>query len=283
MGRAATTPELDACAFDVVASGEPTYADAYAEVVEFRDEQRSAEVAPPPDRPTTTRSGGATAPTGTAALTLEGKLAPISDPEPPADAVPQLEGEVDVPDGSLILVSLECPAATDYVVTVSGPAGATTTLPLCGTQLGVPDDNDEPRSGEAYQWVADGGTHEITLEDLSPDGTTRRVELSVFVDNSPTADTSSGASWSGSLSGIGDVATLRIPGGTTNAKFAVTAAPGLCITSILLSSEDLTSTGIPMCDRPDPEIEVLRAPGTESIVIVHSRDAAGGTFELRRR
>ena len=283
MGRSATTPELDACAFDVVASGEPTYADAYAEVVEFRDEQRSAEVAPLPDRPTTTRSGGATAPTGTAALTLEGKLAPISDPEPPADAVPQLEGEVDVPDGSLILVSLECPAATDYVVTVSGPAGATTTLPLCGTQLGVPDDNDEPRSGEAYQWVADGGTHEITLEDLSPDGTTRRVELSVFVDNSPTADEFSGASWSGSLSGIGDVATLRIPGGTTNAKFAVTAAPGLCITSILLSSEDLTSTGIPMCDRPDPEIEVLLAPGTESIVIVHSRDAAGGTFELRRR
>ncbi len=283
MGRAATTPELDACAFDVVASGEPTYADAYAEVVEFRNDQRSVEVAPLPDRPTTTRSGGATAPTGTAALTLSGKLAPISDPEPPADAVPQLEGEVDVPDGSLILVSLECPAATDYVVTVSGPAGATTTLPLCGTRLGVPDDNDEPGSGEAYQWVADGGTHEITLEDLSPDGTTRRVELSVFVDDSPTADEFSGASWSGSLSGIGDVATLRIPGGTTNAKFAVTAAPGLCITSILLSSEDLTSTGIPMCDRPDPEIEVLLAPGTESIVIVHSRDAAGGTFELRRR
>ena len=32
-----------------------------------------------------------------------------------------------------------------------------------------------------------------------------------------------------------------------------------------------------------PEIEVLLAPGTESIIIVHSRDAAGGTFELRRR
>lgn len=63
----------------------------------------------------------------------------------------------------------------------------------------------------------------------------------------------------------------------------MTAAPGLCVTSILLTSEDITSTGIPICDRPDPEIEVLLAPGTESIIIVHSRDAAGGTFELRRR
>ena len=79
------------------------------------------------------------------------------------------------------------------------------------------------------------------------------------------------------------MATLRIPGGTTNAEFGVTAAPGLCVTSILLTSEDITSTGIPICDRPDPEIEVLLAPGTESIIIVHSRDAAGGTFELRRR
>ena len=283
MGRAATTSELDACAFDVVASGEPTYADAYAEIVEFRDEQRSVEVPPLPDRPTTTRSGGATAPTGTAALTLAGKLAPISDPEPPADAVPQLEGDVDVPDGSLILVSMECPAGTDYVVEVSDPSGVSTGLPLCSNSLGVLDGNDEPHSGETAVWAATGGTYRITLEDLTPTGTTRRAELAVFVDDSPAAAAPSGTTWSGSLSGIGDVATLRIPGGTTNAKFAVTAAPGLCATSILLTSEDITSTGIPICDRPDPEIEVLLAPGTESIIIVHSRDAAGGTFELRRR
>ena len=283
MGRAATTSELDACAFDVVASGEPTYADAYAEIVEFRDEQRSVEVPPLPDRPTTTRSGGATAPTGTAALTLAGKLAPISDPEPPADAVPQLEGDVDVPDGSLILVSMECPAGTDYVVEVSDPSGVSTGLPLCSNSLGVLDGNDEPHSGETAVWAATGGTYRITLEDLTPTGTTRRAELAVFVDDSPAAAAPSGTTWSGSLSGIGDVATLRIPGGTTNAKFAVTAAPGLCVTSILLTSEDITSTGIPTCDHPDPEIEVLLAPGAESIVVVRSRDAAGGTFELRRR
>ncbi|HMS13921.1 MAG TPA: VWD domain-containing protein [Microthrixaceae bacterium] len=214
MGRAATTSELDACAFDVVASGEPTYADAYAEIVEFRDEQRSVEVPPLPDRPTTTRSGGATAPTGTAALTLAGKLAPISDPEPPADAVPQLEGDVDVPDGSLILVSMECPAGTDYVVEVSDPSGVSTGLPLCSNSLGVLDGNDEPHSGETAVWAATGGTYRITLEDLTPTGTTRRAELAVFVDDSPAAAAPSGTTWSGSLSGIGDVATLRIPGGT---------------------------------------------------------------------
>ncbi|HMT63192.1 MAG TPA: hypothetical protein PKA24_20195, partial [Microthrixaceae bacterium] len=165
----------------------------------------------------------------------------------------------------------------------SDPSGVSTGLPLCSNSLGVLDGNDEPHSGETAVWAATGGTYRITLEDLTPTGTTRRAELAVFVDDSPAAAAPSGTTWSGSLSGIGDVATLRIPGGTTNAKFAVTAAPGLCATSILLTSEDITSTGIPICDRPDPEIEVLLAPGTESIIIVHSRDAAGGTFELRRR
>ena len=282
MGRAATTPEIDACAFDLVASGRDDYVEAYAEIVEQRSGTPSVSEEAPPDRPTTTRSGGADPTTGRPVIRLAGKLAPISDPSPPADSEPVLRGDVNVPAGSVISLIMECPAGVDYGITIEGPAGGSALLSLCGDSVPLLDDNDSPHSGEAYVWIPDGGTYEVSIEDLSVVGRARAVDLAVYVDADPQADEMA-ASWRGDLSGLGDVATLLIEGGTDfeTVTLESTSAANLCV-SVIQVVDDEVAVPIPTCDSPDDTIAAAVGGGTDAVLVVHARDASGGAFRFDR-
>lgn len=283
MGRAATTPEIDACAFDLVASGRDDYVEAYTELVEQRSDSPSVADEAPPDRPTTTRSGGAEPTTGRPALRLKGKLAPISDPSPPADSELTLRGDVQVPAGSVITLVLECPAGVDYSANIGGPGGGSAVVGLCGDSTPLLDDNDSPHSGEAYVWVPDAGTYEVVLEDNSVAGRTRVVDMAVFVDADPQVDDLT-ASWRGELSGLGDVATLPIEGGADYETVTLesSSASNLCVTVIQVVDDEV-AVPIPTCDSPDETVAAAVGGGTDALLIVHSRDASGGAFRFDRK
>ena len=276
MGRAATTPEIDACAFDSVATGDDAYADVYAEVVDDRSPTPD-ETAPLPDRPTTTRSGGAAAAPGEASLHLRGKLAPISDPSPPADAVAVLSGKVRVPAGSLITVVMECPAGAFYGVDVSDPSQEMATLTVCQDTTPLLDDNDRAHSGEASILVGAAGSYELALTDLAPSGTTRSVDVAVYVDPEPASGERASGPWVGQVTGIGDVATLRVPEGP--ARFSVVATGDVCI-AVVAATGRVADGILPPCDTPDATLDVVGGAASGSLVVVYARDRAGGRVEL---
>jgi hypothetical protein len=220
MGRAATSVQLDQCAFDMVASGGDAYLDAYAAVVEERSvapEDRPEVDENTPEPPTTTLKPGAEpSAAGEPVAVVSGVLLNLADPDPPEDAELELTQNIEIAAGSMLIARTECRADQELGIELNGPRGGAAATVLCGAASelgGVPDSNDSLRSGEFYWWLPTAGTYELTVEDVTVSGgESREVSIELFADPEVEAGeaTSLAEGWTERLEGIGDTAWVDV-------------------------------------------------------------------------
>jgi hypothetical protein len=284
MGRAASSVQLDQCAFDMVASGSDSYVDSYVEVAADRalvdsggSQEESEDL---PDRPTTTlEPGAAPGAAGEPTVVISGVLANLADPAPPESAEWELSETIEVRAGAVLMVRTECRADQELGIELADQSGALTTAVVCGTASGlggVPDDNDEVRSGEFYWWLPKGGTYKVTAADLtSTGGESRETRVELFTDAEvavgEAGDLAGG--WSGEFDGAGEVAWVELGGVAELRPFAVEGSGSLCVHLLQARLEgDEAPVLLGVCDQPAATETALASPDTGNVMLVFSRE-----------
>ena len=217
LGDRAADHEVDSCAYDVNATGDEGYIDAYTSEVDARSSANPdpfvvADDVPNPDGngtdPATGRAGEPT-------LTLSGRLydgLSFTDDDEAAD---YLVGSIEVAEGSVVVMRAElCPADVDVTVKVRlrGSDVHAPNVFVCDTHGftdGGTEGQDEMVDDETYVWASAAGTYDLAVQTSSPDPI--NVSVSFFTDASPTILDPDEALVDGvttTLSGTGDTLVL---------------------------------------------------------------------------
>jgi len=245
LGDLATTFEVFSCGFDLSATGDETYLDAYAEEVADREDSIGAPggpaASPPPDVPSAPEQTTTTAPpapvepvSGAPTLVLEGVLWDGISPTSDRTAVAALAGSVRLEDGAVVVLRAGgCPADMDLTVELhERETDAGRRLDVCDPNDlngALAGEDDEVVDDEVYAWTTSGGVYDVTVTTYS--STPAPVRLELFTDPEPVvvdADDALAAGWTGTLDGVGDTAVLLPSTGDTGATWAIDGLDEAC-------------------------------------------------------
>jgi len=239
LGRGATEQEVQACAFDVTATGDDSFVDSYVEVVD----ERVTAVADPfvvVDDAESTPPTGATDPgdvvAGEPSLVLTGSLYDgLADPGD--DGVRELVGTLEMRTGAVLLARANlCTADVDVVLRVT----RVETQQVAETRLCDPfgfrgallGEHDRVIDGEAYVLIGADGEYDVRVTSDSDEPL--YTEVRVFADPDPLLVDREAAvrdGWSGSLSITADAVVLPI---TTEESvyFSVATTDDVCFIEV---------------------------------------------------
>ena len=280
MSSAATEAEVDACAYDVAATGDDSFVVAYSQVVTGRlaADPTSAQIGTTVIKPT----GGPSA--SGSSITLSGTLA--SGVNGATGVVDQLTGTIEVKDGSIILGQAQlCAPGRDVVMraTLRG-TNRYSDVHLCDPlHFNVKShDTDEVVPGEGALWASKGGTYDIRVATDSDQPLVTNVKVST--DPSPTvvdATTLATKGYRGRLSGRGDTVVLLVSTGDRSVTWKATGMGKVC-GDALYGSDPIGGgglEGIGVCAHTD----VIGGTPTgdltvQFIIYAHTDDAVDITF-----
>jgi hypothetical protein len=270
LGERATEFEVRSCAYDVSATGEDEYVDAYIEVVQDRVAAEQGvpienEATSPP--PVSVAQGNAGAP----AVTLSGTLV-ASYGNPSDDAVFELSATVAAKAGTVLVLRAErCAPGVILFVDVTRDTGSAGHAFVCdpsNIQLRG-DDDDEATPGEVYFWLPAEGDYTVEIDTDADDPVF--VSVDAFVDPDPTILEPKdviAAGYRGTLRGVGD--TVVIATGDESADFDATGLGVACATTAYgassLGSDEVWSLAA-YC----AHAETASVPGADVPVVIFSR------------
>jgi hypothetical protein len=235
LGSDAVPTEVTSCAYDVTATGDTSFIDAYLTSVNSRVATESGTPSAPP--PTTEPTGG-TAPggavSGSPSLVLKGSLyAGFGDPGDP-NAVDVLSGSLTLKAGTVLVVRANlCPTDVQLTLHVERhDNGENADAVLCDAQHFRDYEALDPSeliSGENFVYIGADGVYDLSLDSDSEHA--NYTEVQFFADPTPTivskADVLS-KGWTGTLQGTADAVVLPISTGDKSAKWNVTVTPDVC-------------------------------------------------------
>ena len=255
LGSAATSGEVDACAFDITSVGPdaaPAYTRAWTSVVQ----QRSTQIVADPSQPRPSQivvgsasagggatggsaAGGSGGPTGSGSggpnLTLSGTLDPQNDSS-------ALTGNIALALGTVLVIKATCPTHpnTDVEVVLRDLAtNDTSSLAVCGPRWKAEgyniNDNGALHDGENYLLNYHTGMYSISArafdDDLSKPGVAEPVVLQLSSALTPTVITPAalpvGASQTIALHSVGDTIALDVLPGN-GGTWTFTGTDALC-------------------------------------------------------
>ncbi len=251
LGQAATSSELDSCAFDITATDDTSYATAYKQVTDDRVAAlpTGADLAPPAASTapatgpitvgTPQPGGGGSQPisNGTtpsvAALTLTGTVA--FDPLQITQEV-YLAGSVTLQKDTVLIVKAVCPPGGTFDMSVeitarSGDGGGG--VGVCGESWKAEtydaNQNAETHEGEGWIFVREAGTYDVKASTAKQDSANVSVEL--YSDATPTVvssdDIAKTGSYSTTLSSIADTVVVDIAPGN-GSDWSITNGDKVC-------------------------------------------------------
>ena len=201
LGVGATTGELNACAFDVTATGSQSFVEAYQPVVQTRESFNAVE--PPASSPSspivvgTSADAGAASGSGAASGGPSSAVGPVTNALTLSGAVPDasavnsapLTGVIHLVEGAIIVVKAQCPQnPTDLEISFSQKKAdgstANQSAGLCGSlwqDETVNGEGSETHPGEVYLMANSTGDFDVTVDNESQGATS----VLVFVDADP--------------------------------------------------------------------------------------------------
>ncbi len=240
LGERATEHELASCAYDVTATGDDSFVDAYTTAVTDRvaDEGDPLTGVGSADPSSDNGTDPATAEAGTPSLVLTGSLydgiGSVSNP----DAVGELAGSIDARSGTVIVSTIAlCTPNVNVTFSVTrrdtGAAAQTLLCDPLGLKGALGREGDEAVPGEGYVYLSADGVYDISI--TSDSASDLYTEVQVFADDKPTVINSGEAltaGWTGSLTATADSVILPITTGDKNATYTVSATDDICIVDL---------------------------------------------------
>ena len=278
LGPRAAAHEVDACAYDVSATGDDGFVGQYVEVVDRRVRTTGAVVVPdgpsPAVEPGVRAAGRAGEPTLTlgpeqlsgSVTAVEGTVLLVRAASCDPDAGTRVVGELDVrvervDDRDLVALAALC-----------DPTG------LASIGLGG---GAERIDGEAYVWLPGSGDYEVTVEQSA--GTPGAVgTIHVYIDPTPTVVRSADlvATDRRVLEGIGDTVVYLPDPGT---RFDADGLERVCAVEVYWLSDEFPDDepfDLESCGHP----ATIGSPGSRLVpVVVFSRSEEPNTIEVRPR
>ena len=277
LGQRAAAHEVDACAYDVSATGDEGFVGQYVEIVDRRVRATGAVIVP--DIPATAepavgaagrageptiilgpeqRSGAVTAAAGTVLLVRTASC----DPDAGTREVGELDVRVErVDDRGLVAVAALC-----------DPTGL--------ASIGLPG-GAERFDGEAYVWLPGSGDYGVTVEQTS--GAVDAIgTIEVFIDPTPTVVLAAdiAATDRRVLDGIGDTVVYLPEPGT---RFDADGVERACAVEVYWLADEFPDDepfDLESCGHPS----TVGSPGNRLVpIVVFNRDGGRATVEVRRR